>query len=227
MAIMMAFMIGIIQTGITLLRLGDFSRFISHAVIVGFTAGASALLVMDQLKNVLGWSQRGDPHDHFLKRFYLTAVDGGPIHGQTLLVALGTILIVSCAVMALSAADNDTRLLDAVRNGNASAVTTLLRQRVPVNATEAPERTRVHRALGEPELVAHDPPAVVIVALVNGSTDRTAMRTWAGWVELEECAVAGTATAVARHARFFGRHENVLVRQQPVQVSGQRRGEGL
>ena len=44
-AIMMAMLIGIIQTGITLMRLGDLSRFISHAVIVGFTVGASVLLV--------------------------------------------------------------------------------------------------------------------------------------------------------------------------------------
>lgn len=90
-AIMMSLMIGLIQTGITLLRLGDFSRFISHAVIVGFTAGASVLLVMDQFKNVVGWSQRGDAHDHFLKRFYLTATQGGPVHGPTLTVALATI----------------------------------------------------------------------------------------------------------------------------------------
>ena len=88
---MMALMIGLIQTGITLLRLGDFSRFISHAVIVGFTAGASALLVMDQFKNLVGWPQQGNAHDHFLKRFYLTVTAGEPIHWQTLWVALGTI----------------------------------------------------------------------------------------------------------------------------------------
>ncbi|MFY7874922.1 MAG: SulP family inorganic anion transporter, partial [Pirellula sp.] len=40
-AIMMAFLIGLIQTLISLLRFGDFSRFISHAVVVGFTLGAS------------------------------------------------------------------------------------------------------------------------------------------------------------------------------------------
>src|SRR5262245_58917363 len=50
-AILMAALSGLFQTGITLLRLGDLSRFISHAVIVGFTAGASVLLVLDQLKN--------------------------------------------------------------------------------------------------------------------------------------------------------------------------------
>lgn len=92
-AILMATMIGLIQTGITLLRLGDLSRYISHAVIVGFTAGASVLLVLDQMKNVLGLSARGDHHDHFLKRFYLTMTEGGEPHLLTLYVAVGTITV--------------------------------------------------------------------------------------------------------------------------------------
>src|SRR5688572_23696101 len=78
-AILMAFLIGSIQTGITLLRLGDLSRYISHAVIVGFTAGASVLLVLDQLKNALGLKSQGHPSDHFLKRFYLTMTEGGAV----------------------------------------------------------------------------------------------------------------------------------------------------
>jgi SulP family sulfate permease len=90
-AILMAFLIGSIQTGITLLRLGDLSRYISHAVIVGFTAGASVLLVLDQLKNALGLKSQGAPSDHFLKRFYLTMTNGGSIHGTTLLITAGTI----------------------------------------------------------------------------------------------------------------------------------------
>jgi len=73
------------------LRLGDLSRYISHAVIVGFTAGASVLLVLDQLKNALGLRARGDPAAHFLKRFYLTMTDGGAVHLPTLLVTLATI----------------------------------------------------------------------------------------------------------------------------------------
>jgi SulP family sulfate permease len=93
-AVLMALLIGAIQTGITLLRLGDLSRYISHAVIVGFTAGASVLLVLDQLKNVLGFSSKGEPHDHFLKRFWLTMSDGGAIHWPTVGVALGTVAAV-------------------------------------------------------------------------------------------------------------------------------------
>lgn len=98
-AIMMATLIGIIQTGITLLRLGDLSRFISHAVIVGFTVGASVLLVLDQLKNVLGLKSQGSHHDHFLTRFYLTLTEGGSIHLPTVAVAIGTVLVAICIRM--------------------------------------------------------------------------------------------------------------------------------
>lgn len=90
-AFFMAAFIGVIQTGVTLLRLGDLSRYISHAVIVGFTGGASVLLVLDQLKNVLGLKAQGTEHDHFVKRFWLTMTEGGRVHGPTLLVACGTI----------------------------------------------------------------------------------------------------------------------------------------
>lgn len=92
-AIMMAALIGIIQTGITLMRLGDLSRFISHAVIVGFTVGASFLLVLDQLKNVLGIKAQGSHHDHFLTRLYLTLTEGGPINWPTVMVASFTIVL--------------------------------------------------------------------------------------------------------------------------------------
>lgn len=95
--ILLAFMIGIVQTGITLLRLGDLTRFISNAVIVGFTVGAAALLVLDQLKNLLGLARGGglplDPHAHFLKRFWLTLAQG-TIHLPTAALGLGTIFLV-------------------------------------------------------------------------------------------------------------------------------------
>lgn len=92
-AILMALLIGSIQTGITVLRLGDLSRYISHAVIVGFTAGASVLLVMDQLKNALGLTAQGSPHDHFVVRFWRTMLEGGSIHWPTLELSVGTIAI--------------------------------------------------------------------------------------------------------------------------------------
>ena len=92
-AIMMAAVVGVIQAGITLMRLGDLSRFISHAVVVGFTVGASVLLVLDQLKNFLGLKSQGSHHDHFVTRFYLTLTEGGPIHWPTVGIASLTVVI--------------------------------------------------------------------------------------------------------------------------------------
>lgn len=96
-AIMMAFLIGLIQTLISLLRFGDFSRFISHAVVVGFTLGASILLLLDQLKNVFGLKEIGTVHDHFLVRFWNTFSQGwnsesASKHGWTAGIALLTII---------------------------------------------------------------------------------------------------------------------------------------
>jgi len=93
-AMLMALLVGAIQLGISLLRLGDLTRYISHSVIVGFTAGASVLLVLDQLKNLLGQTAVGDVHAHFLHRVWLSLTQGGPIHLPTLVVGLTAIGLV-------------------------------------------------------------------------------------------------------------------------------------
>src|SRR5580692_8600264 len=72
LAVALAFLVGAVQMGITLLRLGDLTRFVSHAVIVGFTLGAAFLIVLDQVKNLFGLPAQGSGDDHFLKRFWLT-----------------------------------------------------------------------------------------------------------------------------------------------------------
>jgi SulP family sulfate permease len=93
-AIVLAFLVGIIQLGIAFLRLGDLTRFVSHSVIVGFTLGASTLLVLDQTKNLLGLQARGSGNDHFLTRFWLSLTTGGSVHWPTVFVGVGTILVV-------------------------------------------------------------------------------------------------------------------------------------
>jgi SulP family sulfate permease len=93
-AILLAFVVGVIQLAITLLRLGDLERYISHSVIVGFTAGASALLALDQLKNLLGLKAVGDAHAHFLVRFFRTLVESGGVQVETTCIGLGSIAAV-------------------------------------------------------------------------------------------------------------------------------------
>lgn len=93
-AILLAVLVGTIQTAITLLRLGDLTRYISHSVIVGFTLGAGMLIVLDQVKNLLGLPARGTGEDHFLKRFWLTISQIDQTNRTTVLVGLGTIALV-------------------------------------------------------------------------------------------------------------------------------------
>lgn len=91
-AIMAALLIGLIQLAIAFARLGDLTRYISHSVIVGFTAGASLLLVFDQLKNLLGQKAVGDLHAHFLVRVWRSLTEGGDVHLATLAVGVTSIV---------------------------------------------------------------------------------------------------------------------------------------
>jgi sulfate permease, SulP family len=93
-AILLALLVGSIQLGIVCLRLGDLTRYISHSVIVGFTLGAATLLVLDQLKHLLGLQAVGSGDDHFLVRFARTLAEGGAPHAATSAVGLGTIALV-------------------------------------------------------------------------------------------------------------------------------------
>lgn len=91
--ILLTLMVGVIQMLIWALRMGDLTRYISHSVIIGFTLGAGALIVLDQLKNLLGLTSVGDVHDHFLYRFWRTLSEGGGIHTETFAVGLGAAVL--------------------------------------------------------------------------------------------------------------------------------------
>lgn len=52
----MAVMVGLIQAGMGLARLGFLVNFVSHSVIVGFTAGAGILIAIKQLPSLFGLS---------------------------------------------------------------------------------------------------------------------------------------------------------------------------
>lgn len=56
MAVTLAFLAGAIQLTMGLLRLGALVNFISHTVIVGFTAGAAVLIMASQARNFVGLS---------------------------------------------------------------------------------------------------------------------------------------------------------------------------
>ena len=54
MAITLAFLAGIYQLALGLARMGTLINFISHSVVVGFTAGAAVLIATSQLKHYFG-----------------------------------------------------------------------------------------------------------------------------------------------------------------------------
>jgi SulP family sulfate permease len=93
-AIMLALMVGVVQLGIALMRLGKLSRHVSPAVIAGFTVGASVLLVLDQTKNLLGLHAPSGASSYFLSRFWQTLTGGGGIVPLTCAVGGGTIALI-------------------------------------------------------------------------------------------------------------------------------------
>jgi len=54
LALTLTFMVGVIQISLGFARMGTLVNFISHSVIVGFTAGAAILIASKQLKNFFG-----------------------------------------------------------------------------------------------------------------------------------------------------------------------------
>jgi SulP family sulfate permease len=54
MMLLITLLMGVIQVSAGVLRLGVFGRYVSHAVLIGFTLGAGTLIFADQLRNVLG-----------------------------------------------------------------------------------------------------------------------------------------------------------------------------
>ena len=54
LALTLSFLAGVYQFGFGLARLGSLVNFVSHTVVIGFTAGAAILIATSQMKHVLG-----------------------------------------------------------------------------------------------------------------------------------------------------------------------------
>jgi SulP family sulfate permease len=54
LAFALALVVGLVQAGLGVARLGAFLNFISHSVILGFTTGAAVLIALEQLPNLIG-----------------------------------------------------------------------------------------------------------------------------------------------------------------------------
>ena len=86
----LTFMVGLMQLVMGIARLGTLVNFISHTVVIGFTAGAALLIIASQVKNFFGIHI---PHGTMFFRIFGTLFTHvGDINPYVLLVGLITLL---------------------------------------------------------------------------------------------------------------------------------------
>ncbi len=90
---LLAVMIGAIQIAISVLRLGDLTRYISESVVTGFIVGAAALTIIGQIANALGVKAQGTGHQHVLWRLWLTLTQAASPNLKAVLISGGSIVL--------------------------------------------------------------------------------------------------------------------------------------
>ncbi len=92
LAITLAFMVGVTQFMMGMFKLGTLVNFISHSVIVGFTAGAALLIVSKQLKILLGLEI--PVKEHFYETVMYLWEHWSAFHPMVTIVSLSTVVVV-------------------------------------------------------------------------------------------------------------------------------------
>lgn len=91
LALTLTFLVGVIQMGMGLAKLGTLVNFISHSVVTGFTAGAALLIATNQVKHFTGLAiPRGTS---FTDTWGMVFTHVGGIHADIFLVGLATLLL--------------------------------------------------------------------------------------------------------------------------------------
>ena len=90
LALTLALMVGVIQIAMGFLRVGFLVNFLSHPVLVGFTAAAAIVIGFSQVKHVLGFSV---PRGEFIETVRYTVTNLGETNFVTLAIGVGSILI--------------------------------------------------------------------------------------------------------------------------------------
>lgn len=90
MTLTLTFLAGVYQLGFGLARLGTLVNFVSHTVVIGFTAGAAVLIATSQMKHILGIQiPKGES---FLHTWYDVYANLGQIDIYLLTIALATLI---------------------------------------------------------------------------------------------------------------------------------------
>ncbi|MBW5290097.1 MAG: Sulfate permease [Candidatus Ruthia sp. Asou_11_S2] len=90
LALTLTFLAGVYQLAFGLARLGSIVNFVSHTVIIGFTAGAAILIANSQLKHITGiFVPKGESFIHTLIDLYQGA---GDANIYLIIIALATLI---------------------------------------------------------------------------------------------------------------------------------------
>jgi sulfate permease, SulP family len=96
MMLLITLLMGLIQVSAGVLKLGIFGRYVSQAVLVGFTLGAATLIFADQIRNVLGVPVESSPRLVQTLENLLPHV--GVMDPRSFAIALTTwIVVIACA----------------------------------------------------------------------------------------------------------------------------------
>jgi SulP family sulfate permease len=117
LALTLTFMVGVLQLLMGLARLGTLVNFISHSVVVGFTAGAAILIASSQMANFLGLEMPRGLHFHEKLVFLYEHVR--EVDPWTTLVGLATL---AGALLARRLTPRVPYMIAAMLVGSASAV---------------------------------------------------------------------------------------------------------
>ena len=90
LALTLTMMVGLVQLIMGMARLGALVNFISHSVVVGFTAGAALLIASSQLKHLLGLQLERTGHFHETIHAIATNISGA--HLPTLVIGCLTLV---------------------------------------------------------------------------------------------------------------------------------------
>jgi SulP family sulfate permease len=91
LALTLTFMVGVFELALGLARMGALVNFISHSVVVGFTAGAALLIAAKQLKHFFGVDMDSGGHLHEILFEFGGQVAG--INPAATAVAFATLLV--------------------------------------------------------------------------------------------------------------------------------------
>jgi SulP family sulfate permease len=95
LALTLTFMVGVLELALGLARMGVLVNFISHSVVVGFTAGAAVLIAAKQIQHFFGVPMESGGHVHdILIRFGGHAAEINPFATAVAVVTLAAGILV-------------------------------------------------------------------------------------------------------------------------------------